>query len=89
MAILIHDDEGEEEAIEVEDNSSLIAPCRSLGVPFNCTEGVCKTCLIEVQEGMENLSEYTEEERQLLGDMQNERLACQCKVKQGKVKFRY
>ena len=54
-----------------------------------CSEGVCGTCVIEVVEGMDNLSDFTQEERDFLGDQNCERLACQCKLKGGCVKIKF
>ncbi len=78
-----------EEEKELPEDSPLIEACEETGVPFACTEGVCGTCVIEVQEGMENLSEFTQEERDFLGDMNKERLACQCKILRGCVKITF
>jgi ferredoxin len=74
---------------ELGDGSPLIECCEEAGVPFACTEGVCGTCVIEVLEGMDNLSEFTQEERDFLGDPGRERLACQCKIKGGCVKITF
>lgn len=71
---------------EVEDGAPIAEACEAAGVPFACTEGVCGTCVIEVREGMENLSPFTQEERDFLGEMGHERLACQCQIQQGFVK---
>jgi len=87
MAKLVFDDTGEEKVLE--DGSPIAEVCEEAGVPFACTEGVCGTCVIEVTEGMENLSEFTEEEEDFLGDLDNERLACQCKIKGGRVKINF
>lgn len=87
MAKLIFTNTGEEQ--ELADGSPLVESCEEAGVPFACTEGVCGTCVIEVVEGMENLSEFTQEERDFLGDMNKERLACQCKIRQGCVKLTF
>jgi len=78
-----------EEEKELEDGSPLIEACEEAGVPFACTEGVCGTCVIEVVDGMGNLSEFTQEERDFLGDMNKERLACQCKIRGGCVKITF
>ena len=81
MAILFFEDT--EEEVPLEDGSSLTEPCEEAGVPFACTEGVCGTCVIEVKAGMENLSPFTEAERDFLGepDKDNqESLACQCSI---------
>ncbi|MEX1013211.1 MAG: 2Fe-2S iron-sulfur cluster-binding protein [Waddliaceae bacterium] len=84
MAKLIFEDTGEE--IELEDGSKIDELCEEAGVPFACTEGVCGTCVIEVKKGNENLSEPTQEEIDFLGeDTCDERLACQCTIKQGEV----
>ena len=87
MAKLIFKPTGEEK--ELEDGASIQEVCEEAGVPFACTEGVCGTCVIEVEEGMENLSEFTQEERDFLGEPDRERLACQCKIKGGCVKINF
>ncbi|GAB4193391.1 MAG: 2Fe-2S iron-sulfur cluster-binding protein [Simkaniaceae bacterium] len=79
----------EEEEIEVEDGSNLKETCEEMGVPFACEEGVCGTCVIEVIDGMENLSEFSEEELDFLGEQDTERLACQCRIKGGCIKVKY
>lgn len=81
--------ENSEEEREVEDGSALHEICEEAGVPFACTEGVCGTCVIEIVEGMENLSPFTEEEKDFLGEQEKERLACQCKLKGGCVKLTF
>jgi ferredoxin len=87
MAKLIFKDTGEE--IELSDNEPIAQACEEAGVPFACTEGVCGTCVIEVVEGMENLSDFTQEEKDFLGSLDKERLACQCKIKCGSVKLTF
>ncbi len=87
MGKLIFSHTGEE--VEIEDGSPLHECCEEAGVPFACTEGVCGTCVIEVVEGMENLSPFTQEEKDFLGDQERERLACQCKIKGGCVKLSF
>ena len=57
------------------------------GVPFGCKDGICGTCMLEVEEGMENLSEKNDKEMDLVGDDKKMRLGCQCKIKQGTVKI--
>ncbi len=86
MAKLILND-GDE--VEIEDGTSIKDACEENGVPFACEEGICGTCVIEVEEGMENLSPFTEEEEDFIGDACNERLACQCKIKGGCVKISF
>lgn len=87
MAKLIFENSGEEK--ELDDGSSLQEVCEEAGVPFACTEGVCGTCVIEVVEGMDHLSDFTQEEKDFLGEQQYERLACQCKIKGGCVRIKY
>lgn len=87
MPKIIFEDTNEE--FELPADSPLQQVCEDAGVPFACTEGVCGTCVIEVTEGMENLSEFTQEEEDFLGEKDRERLACQCKVKEGCVKITY
>lgn len=77
------------ESVELADDSPVMGVCEENGVPFACTEGVCGTCVIEVEEGMDNLSEYTQEEEDFLGDKGCERLACQCRIKKGTVKISF
>jgi ferredoxin len=88
MATLIFDNN--EEEIELPDDSPIAEVCEEAGVPFGCTEGVCGTCVIEILEGKENLSTPTEEEEQFLPvDVCDERLACQCRIKKGRVRIRF
>ncbi len=87
MAKLIFKPTGEEK--ELPDDTPIQQVCEEAGVPFACTEGVCGTCIIEVEEGMENLSDFTQEERDFLGDQDKERLACQCRIKHGNVKINF
>jgi ferredoxin len=86
MATLKFDQSGEE--VELPDNSPISEACEEAGVPFACTEGVCGTCVIEIKEGKENLTPPTKEEEDFLGEgTSHERLACQCKIKSGRVKI--
>jgi ferredoxin len=81
--------ENSDEELEIEDGSDIIEACEEQGVPFACTEGVCGTCVIEVKEGMENISPFTQEEKDFLGEQDQERLACQCRVLGGRVKVNF
>lgn len=78
-----------EEVAWIEDGEKIKEKCEEAGIPFACEEGICGTCVIEVEEGMENLSEYTQEELDFLGDPGCERLACQCRIMKGKVKIKF
>jgi ferredoxin len=77
------------EIAELDDGSEIKEACEQAGIPFACSEGVWGSCIIEVVEGMHNLSEFTQQEQDFLGEMQNERLACQCKIKKGTVKIKF
>ena len=75
-----------DEEVDLPDNSPIQEVCEEAGVPFACTEGVCGTCVVEVVDGKENLSEQTQEEEDFLGEgCTDERLACQCKILGGEV----
>lgn len=87
MAKIIFENINEEK--ELEDGSPIKDVCESVGIPFACSEGVCGSCIIEVVEGMENLSNFTKAEKDFFGAMQDERLACQCKIKNGNVKIKF
>ena len=79
-----------EDEMEVAEGEAIKSYCEEAGIPFACEEGLCGTCVIEVEEGMENLSEFTQEESDFLGDSDCERLACQCKMKNdGTVKVKF
>lgn len=86
MAKIVFNDEEER---EIEDGSPIKEICEEMGVPFACEEGICGTCIVEVEEGMENLTAFTQEELDFLGEMECERLACQCRIKQGKLKIKF
>lgn len=81
MAQLIHKDK----VVEVKDGDNLREAGEQIGIPFSCEQGYCGTCWIDVLEGDENLSELSPDEDNL-GMDRKRRLACQCKIKQGKVK---
>ncbi len=53
-------------------------------IPFGCRAASCGTCTIKVHTGAENLSHITQEETELLDDLdldkKTHRLACQCTV---------
>ena len=78
----------EDTEIEVNDGEKIQEACEQLGVPFGCSQGICGTCLIEIEEGGENLSEQTPSEEDM-GMDETHRLACQCRIKSGTVKVKY
>lgn len=70
---------------QCEPGTPLIDLCKQQGasVPFSCQNGICGTCIIKVNSGMENLSAPEEKEKntlQMFGAGPQNRLACQCKV---------
>ncbi|MCX8194664.1 MAG: (2Fe-2S)-binding protein [Candidatus Micrarchaeota archaeon] len=78
--------------VEVPDGSDLVQVAEDNGasISFSCKAGVCLSCLVNVNKGMENLSEKTENEKATLegfGAKPNQRLACQCKVLKGEVEI--
>lgn len=88
MPKLVFDHTGEE--IELPEDAPIAEACEDAGVPFACTEGVCGTCVIEIKEGRDNLTPPTQEEEDFLGEgNKDERLACQCKIRCGKVRISF
>ena len=73
---------------EVEAGKQIAETCEKAGIPFSCNSGVCGTCQIEIREGQENLGELNQEELDL-GMDRNNRLSCQCVIKNGIVKMTY
>jgi ferredoxin len=86
MPKLIDNKTGKE--IEVSEGENLRESAEELGVPFGCRDGICGTCMIDIVSGEENLNELTEREKDLERDRKN-RLACQCKIKQGEVRIEF
>lgn len=73
---------------EIKDGEFIRDVCEGLGVPFGCKQGICGTCMIEVLEGMNNL--YEKNDREInMGLEDNQRLTCQCRIKNGLIKIRY
>jgi ferredoxin len=88
MAKLIFVNNGTE--IELKDGSNITEACEKAGIPFACSgEGICGSCLVEVVEGMKNLSPPTEAEKDFLGDVSKQRLACQCNILRNTVKLKF
>lgn len=76
------------ESKQVTDGEDIQKACKEFGVPIGCGIGVCGVCSIEIMSGEENLSDLTEQELDMSKDEKN-RLACQCQIKSGKVKFKF
>ncbi len=88
MGKLIFENNNEE--VELQEGDSIAEACEEQGVPFACTEGVCGTCVIEIVDGQENLTDQTQEEEDFLGPgVTDERLACQCHMRNGNVTIRF
>jgi len=86
MAKIINETNKKE--IEVRDGNDIRNSCEELGVFFGCVDGICGTCMVDIVEGKENLSDLTKEEKELERDIDH-RLACQCRIKSGLVKIKY
>lgn len=86
MAKIINSKTKEEK--EIPDGSRIQGACEEFGLPFQCTNGICATCMIDIVDGEENLSELTEEEKDLERNKKH-RLACQCKIKKGNVEINF
>ena len=69
---------------ELPDGAPILDTCELLGVPFGCQAGQCATCVIRVQQGMENLEPMNGAELEM-GLGKGERLACQARIKAGEV----
>tara|TARA_R110001592_G_scaffold48182_6_gene152026 strand:+ start:1009 stop:1263 length:255 start_codon:yes stop_codon:yes gene_type:complete len=69
---------------ELAADEAIQASCDDLGVPFGCQAGSCGTCVIIIEQGMENLHPRNELEEDM-GLKDNERLACQARIKDGEV----
>lgn len=68
-----------------------VAMQNNLGIPFGCENGICSTCLIQINSGMENLTPKTEQEEATLAVRSaapEQRLACQCVVN-GDIEFEF
>ena len=74
--------------IELSDRAPIRDACEELGVLFGCRSGLCGTCMIDIVEGEENLSELSEEEVAMDRD-RTHRLACQTKIKKGTVMIKF
>jgi ferredoxin len=77
-----------DEEIEIPDGTNIVDHIEEAGVPIGCSNGVCGTCEVDIEEGMENLSELNQEEEDL-GMEGTKRLGCQCVINGGTVKLTY
>jgi len=68
--------------VEVVDGERVQEAATELGVTFGCKKGVCGACVVEVLEGMDNLSEKSNTEEDF--DMRaSDRMMCQCSIIKG------
>lgn len=75
----------DELTVEAETGSNLrdVAQTEGASIPFGCEQGICGTCLIELPEGSDNVSDPEDQEQETLeamGAEDGQRLACQCQV---------
>lgn len=78
--------------VQVPDGSQLEVLDGKSSVLFACKTGTCASCKVNVLEGMENLEEPNELEKEGLENFKeepNDRLMCQCKIKSGKIVVEY
>lgn len=86
-------------AINVKEGATIqdIVEASGSALPFGCRDGECGTCVVEVVQGMEFLSEKTEKEFKVLSEIcaatatPNSRLSCQMKIAKpnGIVRLKY
>ncbi|MEZ4705242.1 MAG: 2Fe-2S iron-sulfur cluster-binding protein [Bdellovibrionota bacterium] len=73
-------------SFEAKAGETLLDLCDRLEIEeigWSCRSAACSTCLVEVQSGMENLSEMEEDEQDMIEEYApkpNCRLACQAKI---------
>ncbi len=88
IEIIINDEKFEVES-DVELSKELDA--NNSPILYGCRTGICGTCLVLVEEGMENCSELGPDEKdflEIVSDDSRARLTCQLKCK-GPVKLKY
>lgn len=71
--------------VEAEHGANLrdVAQAEGSSIPFGCEQGICGTCLVNVVQGDENLSDVEDQEKETLSAMGAEpgqRLTCQCRA---------
>ncbi len=78
----------EDKAFELEAGENIGFFCEEYGgACIACSEGICGSCMIDVAEGMENLSPFTEAEQDFLDPEGTSRLSCQCSIQSGTVRI--
>jgi ferredoxin len=86
-------------AINVKEGATIqdIVEASGSALPFGCRDGECGTCVVEVESGMDFLSELTDKEVKVLKEVcsgtctANSRLSCQMKISKpnGVVRLKY
>lgn len=83
MPTVRFEDDDLEVEVEIGANLRDAAETESASISFGCDQGICGTCLVDLVEGGDNLSdseEVEEETLQAMGAEEGQRLACQCRV---------
>ena len=77
------------DAIDLTAGEEIAKICEEAGIPFACTEGICGTCIVEVDESTGKLSLPSQQEIDFLGEhgCKKERMCCQCRIQEGTVKI--
>lgn len=82
--------DGEEHELELNDDELMLdaALNREVELDYSCREGMCDSCMVRILAGVENLSDPTQEEVDMLDEdiQKGFRLSCQVRVK-GPVKI--
>ena len=73
--------------VSVNDGERVQEAATELGVTFGCRKGVCGACVVEVLEGMENLSAKGEAENEF-SMRDSDRMMCQCSITGGEVSIK-
>ncbi len=75
-------------AINVKPGSTIqdVVEASGSALPFGCRDGECGTCVVEIEQGMEFLSEINEKEIKVINEVcagtctEKTRLSCQMKI---------
>ncbi len=86
-------------AINVKPGSTIqdVVEASGSALPFGCRDGECGTCVVEIEQGMEFLTDKTDKEVKVLKEVcsgtctPNSRLACQMKIDKpnGVIRIKY
>lgn len=74
----------DELSLDVESGSNLrdVAMTEGASIPFGCEQGICGTCLVNVDDetAVSEVEEQEQETLEAMGAEDGQRLACQCRV---------